>query len=85
MRHLNGVGATSVALYMGRLKPPLPIDPRFSEALLTKLILADGRILGAAHRGRPIWEPAEGLPYGNPIIGFDESNTYNFLCRMDLL
>ena len=33
--HLKGVGATSVALQMGRLKPPLPIVPRFSDALRT--------------------------------------------------
>ncbi len=33
MPHLKGVGATLVALCTGRLKPPLPITPRFSEAL----------------------------------------------------
>jgi len=31
--HLKGVGATLVALQMGRLKPPLPIVSPFSDAL----------------------------------------------------
>jgi hypothetical protein len=37
MPHLNGVGATLVALQIGRLKPPLPIAPCFSEGLLILL------------------------------------------------
>jgi len=36
MPHLNGVGATLVALQIGRLKPPLPIPPCFSEGLHVK-------------------------------------------------